>query len=36
MAVLDNFIAIEGFRGLFIKNTVQADIKKLTKKVYPN
>ena len=34
MAVLDNFIAIEDFRGLFIKNTIHANIKKLTKKVY--
>ncbi len=34
MAVLDNFIAIEGFKGLFIKNTIHANIKKLTKKVY--
>ena len=34
MAVLDNFIAIEGFKGLFIKNTIQVDIKKLTKKAY--
>ncbi len=34
MAVLDNFIAIEGFKGLFIKNTIQGNIKKLAKKDY--
>jgi integrase len=34
MAILDNHIAIEDYRGLFIKNTVNLDAKKLSKKNY--
>lgn len=34
MAVLDGFIGIEGYKGLFIKNSVDAKIKKLSKKDY--
>ncbi len=34
MAILDSSIAIEGFKGLFIKNSIDANIKILSKKDY--
>lgn len=35
MAVLDGVIGVEGYKGLFIRNSVDDKMKKLTKKDYP-